>query len=239
MKNLLRISLSQSWERQRGASLIVVLMLLVIVSLLGVASMQISMLSERAARSDRDMQLAWQGAEAALVDAEIELQGPNNYAKSRTAQILTTGPTVGTGCNTAQQNAGWLGFCGINSGVTYTQGALQDVTIPTWLTVDFTDTDTDAPSVALGTYTGRTFKNADAAGGSGIQPALAPRYVIEYIPQTADPGNPSGGMTTANAQTSSGGDGINAASGALYRVTSMGFGPRSDIQAVLQTIYRN
>ena len=46
-------------------------------------------------------------------------------------------------------------------------------------------------------------------------------------------------MTTANAQTSSGGDGVNAASGALYRVTSMGFGPRSDIQAVLQTIYRN
>ena len=102
MKNLLRISHNQSWTRQRGASLIVVLMLLVIVSLLGVASMQISMLSERAARSDRDMQLAWQGAEAALVDAEIELQEPNNYADSRTAKILTTGPSVGTGCNTAK-----------------------------------------------------------------------------------------------------------------------------------------
>lgn len=239
MKNQLRISHNQSWVRQRGASLIVVLMLLVIVSLLGVASMQISMMSERAARSDRDMQLAWQGAEAALVDAEIELQGPNNYANSRTAKILASGPSVGTGCNTTRQNAGWLGFCGINSGITYTQGALQDVTIPTWLTVDFTDTSTGAPSVALGTYTGRIFENANIGGGKGIQPALAPRYIIEVIPPNADAGNPSDIMTTANAHSKGGGDDTNAASGALYRVTSMGFGPRSDIQAVLQTIYRN
>lgn len=229
----------ESCNRQKGVSLIVVLMLLVIVSLLGVASMQIVMMGERAARSDRDMQLAWQGAEAALVDAEIELQGPNSFSGSRTAQILATGPQVTVGCNASSGNP-WRGFCSLDSGAVYGKKSkdLQGSAIPTWLTVDFTNTSANAPSVALGTYTGRSFNNANTAEGRGIQPALAPRYVIEHIPATIDPGNPSGGMTTPNQQSFGGGN-KGDARGGLYRVTSIGFGPRSDIQAVLQTVYRN
>ena len=62
MINSLNVAYRDFPVRQRGISLIVVLMLLVVVSLLGIASMQIVMMGERAARSDRDMQLAWQGA---------------------------------------------------------------------------------------------------------------------------------------------------------------------------------
>ena len=220
---------------QRGVSLIVVLMLLVIVSLLGVASMQIVMMGERAARSDRDMQLAWQGAEAALVDAEIELKGPNTSSESRTPTILAQAPIVSEGCNTTGT---WRGFCASNSGVTYSKGALEGKSVPTWLTVDFTDTSNNAPTVALGTFTGRIYNNADQALGKGIQPALAPRYVIEDI-TASDPGCPSCGMTTSVYKTASSDAGAKDAIGRLYRVTGMGFGPRSDIQAVLQTIYRN
>jgi type IV pilus assembly protein PilX len=62
----------------------------------------------------------------------------------------------------------------------------------------------------LGTFTGRTF----ATGNVGVQPAQAPRYIIELLPDPFD--NKS----------------------VVYRVTAMGFGPRVDIQAVLQMIYR-
>ena len=41
------------YARQGGVSLIVVLLLLVIVSMLGIASMQIAMMGERGARNDR------------------------------------------------------------------------------------------------------------------------------------------------------------------------------------------
>ncbi|MBC7719609.1 MAG: hypothetical protein H7Z77_07440, partial [Chitinophagaceae bacterium] len=51
-------------KRQQGASLIMVLIVLTVVSLLGVAGIQISMMSERGARNDRDQQIAWQAAEA-------------------------------------------------------------------------------------------------------------------------------------------------------------------------------
>lgn len=221
--------------RQRGVSLIVVLMLLVIVSLLGVASMQIVMMGERAARSDRDMQLAWQGAEAALVDAEIELKGPNSFSNSRTPAILVQAPVISTGCNAT---GAWRGFCAPTSGVNYARGALQGKPVPSWLTVDFTDTSNNAPTVALGAFTGRIYNNADQALGKGIQPALAPRYVIEDI-TASDPGCPSCGMTTSVYKSSSGDADAKDAVGRLYRVTGMGFGPRSDIQAVLQTVYRN
>ena len=87
----------------------------------------------------------------------------------------------------------------------------------------------------MGTFTGRVFANAGDVLGTGIQPSLLPRYVIEDVTTAAGGG---GGMVGSGYQ-SSGGAGTKAAKDKLYRVTAMGFGPRSDIQAVLQTIYRN
>ena len=79
----------ESIEKQRGISLLTVLLILLIVSLLGTASVQITMMSERGARNDRDMDLAWQAAEMGLVGAEIEVQGPNSASNSRTQKILS------------------------------------------------------------------------------------------------------------------------------------------------------
>lgn len=59
---------------QRGVSLIVVLLILVIVSILGVSGVQISMMAEKSARNSRDYQIAWQASEAALVDAEFDIE---------------------------------------------------------------------------------------------------------------------------------------------------------------------
>jgi len=50
-----------------------VLLVLVLVELLGVAAIQIALLGERSARSHRDAELALQAAQAALVDAELDM----------------------------------------------------------------------------------------------------------------------------------------------------------------------
>ena len=192
-------------HRQEGASLIMVMIVLTIVSIVGVAGIQISLMSERGARNDRDMQIAWQSAEAALLDAEIDIYGPGASTRRSIFSPATNIMAFADGCGTSSNS---IGLCSL-----VTSGR------PTWLTAafDFSATGSSAKSAAYGTYTGRTFQ----AGGFGAQPAQVPRYVIEPIRDPAD--RDAGSNTPAY----------------IYRVTAMGFGPRADIQAVLQMIYRN
>ena len=204
---------------QTGASLIVVLLILMVVSILGMGAAQVALMSERGARNDRDQQVAWQSAEAALIDAELDLldpkicptgvaQGscsrPTAARNTLTNQMFNGKNSIGflPGCGKSSDNANWVGLC--ETAVSGTK--------PIWLTVDFTDTSSDARTTAFGTYTGRTLSI-----GTGIQPAKAPRYIIERLIDDKD----------ATPQTY------------MYRVTAMGFGPRADIQAVLQMLYRN
>lgn len=190
--------------RQSGVSLIVVLVLLVIVSILGVGAAQIASMGERSARNDRDMQLAWQGSEAALMDAEFDIHGPNTSTKSRQSEF--TGAT-----NTNS----FISDCG-DSGASKGLCALAPTGKPAWLTVDFSAT--SAPKTTeFGDFTERAFPS----GNVGIQPIRKPRYIIEPI---SDPANR---------------DLTGASTAYIYRVTAMGFGPREDIQAVSQIIYRD
>ena len=191
---------------QRGASLIMVMIILTIVSLLGIAGIQISMMSERGARNDRDMQLAWQSAEAALMDAENDLFGPGTSSRRIVFTPVTDSSLFIDGCGSTGNS---IGLCRL-----VTTGK------PSWLTVDFTDATSSAPTTAYGTYTARSF----AAGGAGVQPAKVPRYIIEAI---KDPGD-TNGLMIAPGQSKY-----------VYRVTAMGFGPRSDIQAIVQMVYRD
>ena len=135
----------ESIEKQRGISLLTVLLILLIVSLLGTASVQITMMSERGARNDRDMDLAWQAAEMGLVGAEIEVQGPNSASNSRTQKILSGHVNIpSTGCQT---NGDWRGFC-------FYETKVNGKSRPTWLTVDIAETGSTSPSVEFGTFTG-------------------------------------------------------------------------------------
>lgn len=65
---------SSGW-RQSGATLIVSLVILAVVTLLGVASMRASNLELRMAASARDRSIAFQAAEAALIKIEKDLIG--------------------------------------------------------------------------------------------------------------------------------------------------------------------
>ena len=178
---------------QGGAALITVLLVLLVVELLGVAAAQIALMSERSARSNRDTEIAWQAAESALADAELD--------------ITTARANLFDGKNAAAFVVG-CGTSGTSKGLCANTGTDK----PAWLTVDFASTDDTAPTVAYGHKTNRTFN----MGSFGVRPVQAPRYIIELLPDTS--GTP--GSTF------------------VYRVTAMGFGPRKEIQAVLQMVYR-
>ena len=80
-------------HRSQGVSLIVVMVLLVVIAGLGFAAVQISLMGERSARNDRDYQVAWQGSEAALMDAEFDIRGPNSYGSARMGSFATNNIT--------------------------------------------------------------------------------------------------------------------------------------------------
>jgi type IV pilus assembly protein PilX len=188
---------------QRGASLIMIMLILTIISILGIAGIKISMMSERGARNDRDQQMAWEAAEAALLDAEQDISSASSTRSSIFTPVTNEQAFV-EGCGKSGNSRG---LC-----------AMAITGRPVWLTAnfDFSDSSSGAPSTAYGTFTGRTF----AAGSTGIQPFQSPRYVIEAI---RDPAHRDSGDLSPRY---------------VYRVTAIGFGPRKDIQAVMQMIYR-
>ena len=216
-------------EKQRGISLLTVLLILLIVSLLGAASVQITMMSERGARNDRDMDLAWQAAEMGLVGAEIEVQGPNNSSNSRTQKILSGHVNIPTtGCQT---NGDWRGFC-------FYETKVKGKSRPTWLAVDIAETGSASPSDECGGCTGLSLASANQNDGKGIQPAYEPRYIIEDV-SDIESLNAGGGMVGARYASAADPNTTVKAGGRVYRITSLGFGPRKDIQAAVQSIYRN
>ena len=196
-------------KRSRGASLIVIMLILVVVSILGVSGIQVAMMGERGTRNDRDQQVAWQSAEAALIDAEFDIEGLPASSTSKRNTVFKSKETdiaqFVQDCGTSGQS---VGLCNLNA-----------TGKPAWLTVDFTATGAAAPTAQFGTFTGRTFPS----GAKGVQPARAPRYVIEPIldPQFSRTARPGSGSRY------------------VYRVTAMGFGPNVETQAVVQMIYRN
>ena len=184
-------------RRHEGFSLIATLVLLVIATLLGVAAAQLVLMSERSSRYDRDRLIAFQAAEAALLDAEFDIRGPGSIRSGIFSPTASTG--FEDGCST---NSNTRGMCLPTSASAP----------PLWSTIDFTDTQR---TVEMGDYTGRRY----ASGGDGVQPELAPRYLIELIP---DP-TPGGNLGVPRN---------------LYRVTAVGFGPRRDTQVMLQMFFR-
>lgn len=185
--------------RARGFSMVIVLIILGILSLLGVAATHMTLTTERSSRYDRDWQIAYQAAEAALLDAEFDIRGPNTFAGKRVSQFQNTS-VLGftTGC----------GNSGTDRGLCLPSTSGKDV----WYTVDFGDESGNAKTVGFGEFTGRTLDV-----GGGVRPKKNPRYIIEVIPDNQP------GFGTSRV---------------MYRVTAMGFGPRDDVQAVLQMFFR-
>lgn len=147
-------------RHQQGASLIVLLLMLTSVLMLGMSAAYIALHGEKAVRNDRDRQVALQAAEAALADAEQDLE------HSSRSHIFAHDKTDGfvAGCNTGQVDL-YLGLC----------RRAEPALVPVWQVVDFLSAE-DNVSVPYGHFTGRLFQN-----GKGMLTAKSPRYVIELM----------------------------------------------------------
>jgi type IV pilus assembly protein PilX len=165
--------------RQRGASLITVMLILIVVSGLGIGAVQISIMGERSARNDRDMQVAWQATEAGLMDAQFDIQG-NKDAKGGTRSAIFGSapsdlPMVGMFSASCDNTGDARGLCSAADVPALGAPPAQ----PAWLRAEFTSANT--PSVEFGTFTGAKYPNSADKGG--VRSARAPRYLIElHVP---------------------------------------------------------
>lgn len=147
---------------QRGISLVIVMIFLVILSVLGITAMQSSTLGSRVARNEADRTLAFQAAEAALRDGELDIK--NLKADNTTCVAASAGCRIenisrGNGFDTVCT----LGLCDSRA---FTTPVWEETLLPSrWTTTGI--------SVAYGTYTA-----AAALPVVGQQP----RYILEYFP---------------------------------------------------------
>lgn len=204
----------KAMRRQRGMSLIVVLLLLIITTVLGVGAASLSLVNEKGARNDRDLEVAFQAAEAALLDAQLDITGPKNPSSNARLCAFSEKGDVSAfkaGCG---EGAVSRGLClGSPAG-----------DAPAWLGVSFASD--DARSVELGTFTGEAYMTADKDNPRGASTARRPRYVIEALPNN--------GGYAPNELVGAGADQRTY----LFRATAIGYGVRAETQVVLQGIVR-
>lgn len=154
-------------QAQRGASLVVSLLMLVAILLLGISAAQIALQGEKASRNDRDRQIAFQAAEAALMDAEMDIE--NSTAGNSRSALFSENPVLtnfASDCNPGSSNT-HLGMC----------AAAAVGAKPVWQTVNLGDSeDATTVSVPFGKFTGQVL-----SVGSGLLPSKLPRYIIEPV----------------------------------------------------------
>ena len=138
-------------SRQRGISLFMVMIFLVILSVIGVTAIQSSTFSARIAGNEADRTLAFQAAESALRDAEKDINGSCVAANCRSTPISPeTADIFGATCA--------LGLC------------LPNSTTPVWeVKSNWT---TSGRAASYGTYTGATALPVVSQ---------QPQYLIEFF----------------------------------------------------------
>jgi type IV pilus assembly protein PilX len=182
--------------------------MLLVITLLALAGARIALDSKRTSRNQRDFEIAYMAAEAALRDAEMDIQ--NASGPNRRSDLFS--PTSSQGflpgdCNTGTTAPSkYQGLCDTfsNSGE------------PIWNTINWTAA-TGNKTVEYGTFTGRSFPT-----GNGITPDRRPRYLIELLRD-----NTSGGLASGADNTRY-----------MYRITAVGFGPNDTTRAIVQSTYR-
>jgi type IV pilus assembly protein PilX len=149
----------------QGFALATALIMLVIVTLLALAGARMALDSRKVANNQRDRDIAFQAAEAALRDAEFDIEGGTRM----------------TAFDAGAQSGFVKGSCGISGNARGLCETADGSNVPIWQTVNFDDVSGDAPSVAYGTFTNNRF-----SAGAGLLPARLPRYIIEPMQLTME-----------------------------------------------------
>lgn len=153
-------------DRTKGAALLTALFVLLALTIIGMSAAQTALNGEKSARIERDRHLAFQAAEAGLLDAERDIEGGADPASARAA-LFAGASALGfvEGCGAGPTN---LGLCA------YTPAA------PAWQLAALSapaDGADDTATTPYGKFTG-----AALPVGFAALPARAPRYVIELMP---------------------------------------------------------
>lgn len=182
--------LSHAPRRPHGAALVTVMVLMGALLALSVVAARLAVLGERGARNDRDAQIAFHAAEAALADAEADLMGSGGRPARRTCAL--------TGFDLSLFEAG----CGTEGDARGLCAAAADGAPASLAALEGKE---EKRHATFGEFTGKDFAAKGAAGGT-VPP---PRYIVEAVPYTAGFGpsfrafrvtavgyGPQGGMRT-------------------------------------------
>ncbi len=234
-------------KSQQGVALVVVLLFLVAVTGISVWTARQSMLAESMARNQIDQEAARQAAEAALRDAERDIDNAAFGRKMTNASCArNSSPTDDEGINIAEfsttctrglclkddtsyKDTNWKTASTSNATVAEpwwptSKGGLwndDEDTKPGRVPVDSNNCDTFTGGVPLGTFTG-------VPPISGV--AKQPEYLIEVFLRKHVR------MNVDEAQVTSMGENANQWS-TMYRITARGFGYSTRTQVVLQTVF--
>jgi type IV pilus assembly protein PilX len=148
-------------HRERGAALVTMLFLMLALLMMSLSSMRAALAGARSARYERDRQVAHAAAEAALFDAERDIDGAAGPAAPRTAIFAAL--DAGAFAERCSGRAEKTGLCKVAT----------DPAPPAWQAADLAG---DA-GVEYGRFSGRALPT-----GAGTLPAAAPRYLVELLP---------------------------------------------------------
>ena len=173
-------------HRQNGATLVVAMLILLVLTVLGIASMQVTRLEERMAGNSRDVNLAFQGAEAGLRDAEERVRG---YSEFTLPVSCSAAPCSVWQKNVAPQDLrdqplSWWTTNATEYGVAGTK-EVTEVTRDPLVVVEDLDfvADSVASTPAYGHQTGRSFYRitANSSGASNTaEVVLESTFVQRY-----------------------------------------------------------
>lgn len=143
----------------------VVLLILVAIMLISLASTNFAIQGERAGRNERDFNLAFQAAEAALRDAETDIAGGTRQALIEDLYPLPT--------RCVKPADDQLGLCAT---------PLGNDAKPVWQTIDLAD---PGISTGYGQFTAARCLPSQPGGGCAVTSmqgvARQPRYIIEKL----------------------------------------------------------
>ena len=147
--------------RQRGAALATVLFLMLAVLMMSVSSTRAALMAAKSARVERDRHVALAAAEAALLDAERDIDGAAGPASPRAA-IFALGD-AGAFTDRCTGGAERAGLCRL----------VAAPGVPAWQATDLAG----GRAVEYGRFSGRAMPT-----GAGLLPSRLPRYLIELLP---------------------------------------------------------
>jgi len=158
-----RRSTTARHQREQGVALLTALILMLAVLMTGIASTRSAMQNARAAAHERDRMLALQMADAALFDAERDIEGGSAPGSARAAAFASG--QAGVFANGCEGGTPYDGLCTHDPDPERHAATLAE---------------DDGPAVVFGTFTGSVMPD-----GGGL-PFEAPRYLIELMPANGE-----------------------------------------------------